>query len=32
MTPTQLIQMRMSETREKVNDLATAESDRYLSA
>ena len=26
MTPTQLIQMRMSETREKVNDLASAES------
>ena len=31
MTPTQLIQMRMSETREKVNDLATAESEADIS-
>ena len=31
MTPTQKIQVRMSETREKVNDLATAESDADLS-
>ena len=31
MTPTQLIQMRMSEIREKVNDLATAESEADIS-
>ena len=31
MTPTQKIQVRMSETREKVNDLATAESDADIS-
>ena len=31
MTPTQKIQVRMSETREKVNDLASAESDEDIS-
>ena len=31
MTPTQKIQIRMSETREKVNDLAAAESEDDIS-
>ena len=31
MTPTQKLQIRMSETREKVNDLASAESDADIS-
>ena len=31
MTPSQKIQMKMSETREKVNDLATAQSEADIS-